>query len=150
METTKSLLPSNGVGSMSKKELGRAPGTFYNLRDEVARLAAPPAVAEAYLRQVGTWDCLDELALEFNGSFVALRRMKLLSERQEATLAKIDEALTSMSGPERAELWYGTEGLERPEWEEIRKLAAEALPLVSDPSLSEGAEVWPETDRDRA
>ncbi len=86
-----------------------APAIHCELKEQVSRLAAPPEVAETYLRKLGTWDCLDELALELEDSIDILRRVKGRSEAQDLALRKIEDALREMSGPDGAELWYGTE-----------------------------------------
>ena len=101
-------------------------GLFQNLKEEVRRLASDPSVQEAYLRSLGTWDCLDELALEFGHSYKTLRSDNRLSPAQALTLGRIDLALARMSEDKPA-LWYGSEALQGPEWSEIRKLASEAV-----------------------
>jgi hypothetical protein len=99
---------------------------FQKLKEEVRRLASDPSVQEAYLRSLGTWDCLDELALEFDHSYTTLQSNDQLSRSQALALGHLDIALARMSGDKHAALWYGSEGLQEPEWSEVRKLAAEA------------------------
>ena len=106
-------------------EEGRA-GMFRNLKEEVRRLASDPTVQEAYLRWLGTWDCLDELALEFDHSYRTLESDGRLLPSQALTLGRLDFALARLSEDKPA-LWYGTEALQAPEWSEVRKLAGEAL-----------------------
>jgi hypothetical protein len=100
---------------------------FQQLKEEVRRLASGPAVQEAYLRSLGTWDCLDEWALEFDHSYTTLQSNDQLSRSQALALSRLDVALARISGDNQAALWYGTQALQAPEWSEIRSLAGEAL-----------------------
>jgi hypothetical protein len=93
----------------------------------VERLASEPSAQEAYLQDLGTWDNLDELALEFDCSHVALSREGRLQDAQIRALELLNSELVRISGQENAALWYGSEALCRPEWEVIRKLARDAL-----------------------
>jgi hypothetical protein len=93
----------------------------------VSRLAADPSMQRDYLEQLGTWDCLDELALEFDWSYSTLKTYGLLTADQAEALESIDKLLVSFSGEANTPLWYGLEGLEKPEWAEVRILARNAL-----------------------
>jgi hypothetical protein len=97
------------------------------LREEVERLASEPSVQEAYLQELGTWDNLDELALEFDCSYVSLTREGRLLDAQIQALALLNAELVRISGQENAALWYGIEALRGPGWEVIRKLARDGL-----------------------
>jgi hypothetical protein len=79
-----------------------------NLREEVKHLASDPPVVEAYLRELGTWDCLDELALEFERSYSTLSSEGRLSEAQGLALGLLNTELERISGHKDAVLWYGT------------------------------------------
>jgi hypothetical protein len=109
---------------LSEESLARA---FSNLREEVGHLASDPAAQKAYLQKIGTWDSLDELALEFDHSYQTLNSAGRLSEVQALAFGLLSAELGRMSGPENAELWHGDDGLQRSEWSAIRRLASEAL-----------------------
>jgi len=98
-----------------------------HLREELARLANPRE-AETYLRELGTWDCLDELALEFDHSFTFLRRSGALASDLEAILSDLEKALRNLSG--RDQFWFGRAASDTPEWQEVRRLARQALQLM--------------------
>ncbi len=100
---------------------------FSNLREEVGHLAGYPADQKTYLQKIGTWDSLDELALEFDHSYRTLKSEGHLSEAQALAFGLLSAELGRISGRENAELWHGDQGLQRPEWSEIRRLAREAL-----------------------
>ncbi len=92
------------------------------------RLAASGAQQEAYLRRLGTAPSLDELALEFDDEYAPLRHRP--SDPQASTfdeaLAALDACLRRFGGASNAHLWV-VEALERPEWQEVRRLAQRAL-----------------------
>lgn len=96
------------------------------LISELQRLA-DPELAEAHLRTLGTWDCLDELTLEFDYSFTYLRRANELSAAQLQALSALDDALDQMSNARKPALWFGAEALARPEWKYVRALALNAI-----------------------
>jgi hypothetical protein len=92
------------------------------LADALAHLAADAREQEAYLRELGTWPSLDELALELDdvtGASEApaetVKRLRLLAEK-----------LAEMSGQVNARLWE-PDALSSHEWEEVRRLAKDAL-----------------------
>jgi hypothetical protein len=90
------------------------------------RLAAAPESQAAYLRRLGSYPSLDELALEFDDAFVAARHGLDESTSWAVGLGRIDAKLTSMSRQRHADLWVaGT--LTGEEWDEVRALACKAV-----------------------
>ena len=100
------------------------------LVEVVKRLAASSDEQAGYLRLLGTFPSLDELALEFD-DLCGSQGTTVPASRWRESLAKLDAALSAMSGTEHAYLWTA-EALDRPEWAEIRALARDALQQRSD------------------
>jgi hypothetical protein len=97
------------------------------LIESVKRLAAPADEQVAYLRRLGSFPALDELALEFNDMVVPARATSsnAPSEWVEA-LHRLDERLDAMSGQANAKLWLA-QALNGTEWAQVRELARAAL-----------------------
>lgn len=98
--------------------------------EALEHLAAPAPEQVAYLRKLGSAPCADELALELNDEVVMVPQFVgegLLSHRQAELVQAVDEKLDEMSGMHQAHLWDEDALLGRPEWEEVRRLAAAAL-----------------------
>ena len=92
------------------------------LKTTLQRLAAPAREQVKYLRDLGTYPSLDELALEFDDALSPVRH-----ELDALTvLRELDELLHRMSGPANAELWEPG-ALTGDEWQRVRALAASAL-----------------------
>lgn len=96
------------------------------LVEAVERLAAAPDSQEAYLRQLGSYPSLDELALEFDDAFVPVRSMLDDSTSWAVELRRLDAKLTSISGQHHAGLWFAS-ALTGEEWNEVRALARKAI-----------------------
>jgi hypothetical protein len=97
------------------------------LIESVKRLAAPPDEQVAYLRRLGSFPSLDELALEFNDMFVPARATPSSPHPEWAeALRRLDERLEEMSGQANAELWLA-HALNGTEWTQVRELARDAL-----------------------
>ncbi len=100
-----------------------------DLVEAVRRLAAPREEQEAWLRDFGTWPCLDELALELDCELSRIRGPEggrgAKPEWLEALL-RLDAYLESISGEEDAGLWE-PEALDGAEWGRVRALARHAL-----------------------
>jgi hypothetical protein len=94
------------------------------LREALERLAADAETQAAYLRELGAWPSLDELALELDDVAEASESWAspTLRDRVRLLSRKLDE----MSGEANARHWQ-PEALHEPEWAEVRGLAAEAL-----------------------
>jgi hypothetical protein len=106
-----------------------------NLRAAVERLAASPERQLAWLRELGTFPLLDELALEFDDEFDRMGSSVDHASSMRA-LTALDEQLSLMGGPENAGLWW-PEALDGAEWSQVRELAVRALSEL-DGQLSGG------------
>lgn len=114
------------------------------LRETVANLAAAAEAQVAYLdnsfsRLTGGGSAEaygnDELALEFEDSFVAVDHMlecgEITPEEIDA-LRLLDAMLARWSGPEQSEFWARRALFEDPRWRAIRLEAAEVLARLPD------------------
>jgi hypothetical protein len=94
------------------------------LGEALERLAGDAEEQEQYLRAIGTWPSLDELALELDD--VSGASEGWVSPELRACVRLLDEKLDGMSGDEQAAMWE-PEALTGPEWAEVRRLAADAV-----------------------
>jgi hypothetical protein len=94
------------------------------LRQALEHLAADAEMQEQYLRQLGTWPSLDELALELDD--VASASEAWAPQELREAVQPVSRKLDEMSGEQNAELWE-PEALRGNEWAEVRRLAARAL-----------------------
>lgn len=103
-----------------------------DLRACVARLAEPSDRQLEWLRELGTFPSLDELALEFDDEFARVRAASGCgrSAAGQALLA-LDEQLARMSGPANADLWT-PRALDGEAWSRVRDLARRALVELGD------------------
>ncbi len=114
------------------------------LRETVANLAAAAEAQIAYLDDSfsgfmggGSAEAYgnDELALEFEDSFVAVGHMlecgEITQEEIDA-LRPLDAMLARWSGPEHPEFWARRALFEDPRWRAIRVKAAEVLARLPD------------------
>jgi hypothetical protein len=88
----------------------------------VERLALPEGEGLAYLRALGTYPSLDELALTFDEELLRVRD----SLPSDHPLLELDRKLQEMSGKDKAELWM-PEALDREPWNTVRMIAQAAL-----------------------
>jgi hypothetical protein len=95
------------------------------LLESLKRLAAPADEQVAYLRDLGSFPSLDELALEFDDVFGPPGTPPPEGPWADA-LSKLAAALNAMSGQENSHLWTA-DALNGPEWAEVRSLAREAI-----------------------
>jgi len=91
-------------------------------------------LAQPWQEQVRYLEChrvdADELALEFDDLFCvadAKREAGELSEKEHKALHRLDHMLDRMSGSENAHLWTNEALKNRPEWEDVRRLARDVL-----------------------
>lgn len=97
------------------------------LRATIVRLAEAADAQRAYLRDLGTPELADELALEFGDvAEVATRRPGLLTPDQRRAIADLDRQLNEMSGGGGDSVW-ATDALLASEWVTVRELATIAL-----------------------
>lgn len=96
-----------------------------NLKKAIRILAAPAAQQSAYLEEIGTPGCADELALQFDDSYVLgpeLLLAGMLNEDQLKLLDELNQVLVRMSEP-GTDLW-SAEGLATSlEWQNVRRKA---------------------------
>ena len=95
------------------------------LRTTVEHLAAPPEAQRQYLSQLGTPDSADELALEFDDSYVPVRSQ--LPERVIAHLDALNRLLQQFSGPDHSDKWSAAALSEESAWAEVRLSAQRVL-----------------------
>lgn len=108
-----------------------------DLMMSVERLAAPGDSQVAWLRRLGTYPMLDELALDFEYEFGRLRGSE--GALVEA-LAVLDGQVSSMSGPPNESLWLPN-ALDGEEWKRVRELARRALRAAGLPA-SRPEDLW--------
>ena len=98
------------------------------LYNAVLRLSWEKPMQEEYLKTLGTYPCLDELALKFDDAYKAFNGN---NEKAEPThtavqlfqhLNKLDIILNDISGAENGIFWEAS-ALLNPQWMEIRELA---------------------------
>jgi hypothetical protein len=102
--------------------------TLVDLEQALTRLADSAADQVAYLAKLGVLPSVDELALEFDDSFVLvpqLVRQGHLTREQAAMMASVSAQLARMSA--MPELWTEAALRSHPDWEEVRRLAALSL-----------------------
>ncbi|MBI4491879.1 MAG: hypothetical protein HY690_03695 [Chloroflexi bacterium] len=105
-------------------------GSLQDLTHALARLAAPARDQIAYLGDLGVSPSADELALELDdvaGLVPRLVACGKLTPQQAERIAAVHRKLDEMSGQDKSCLWTETGLQDRPEWEEVRRLAAAAL-----------------------
>jgi hypothetical protein len=98
------------------------------LREALERLAADPEAQARYLRQLGSWPSLDELALELDD--VAVASGSWASPALRGLVRLLSTKLDEMSGEANARLWQ-SEALHTEEWAGVRALAAKALGVMN-------------------
>jgi hypothetical protein len=99
------------------------------LRKAVERLAAPERDGVTYLRSLGTYPQLDELALSFSEELLRVRDDLPVGH----PLLALDEQLDEMSGQQNAGLWAAT-ALQEESWTTVRRLARSSLEALSNPA----------------
>jgi hypothetical protein len=92
----------------------------------VGRLALPAADQVEYLRRLGTWPLVDELALELDETLGAVSDFVAagwITASEHEILKALDGLLEAMSGDDHADQWT-PEALETSvEWQKVRALA---------------------------
>jgi hypothetical protein len=120
-------------------------GTRYTLlREAVANLAAPAEAQVSYLDS--SFSGLtggksaeaygnDELAMEFDDSFIAVNHMLEfgeISQDEIGALRTLNEMLNRWSGSAHREFWAREALFKDPRWQAIRSRASEVLALLPD------------------
>lgn len=100
------------------------------LQEALKRLAEPFTQQADYLKTLGIWPSIDELALELDDVAPlvpeAVRKGEL-SKEVELAVERVHEKLDEMSGQQNAHLWTPDALANSSEWETVRLLASEAL-----------------------
>jgi hypothetical protein len=94
------------------------------MREALEHLAAEAETQEAYLRRIGTWPMLDELALDLDdvaGASESWPRRSFVN-----VFAFSPKGWMEMSSQKNAQYWE-PRALQEPEWTEVRRLASDAL-----------------------
>jgi len=114
------------------------------LREAVANLAAPADAQVVYLDrsfsgltggQSAEAYGNDELAMEFEDSFIAVGHMLHYGEIKTSeidALQSLDDMLSRWSGEKHSDFWARTALFADPRWEAIRLRASEVLALLPD------------------
>jgi hypothetical protein len=102
-----------------------------HFREALTRLTWPAERQRAWLREIGTPDLADELAMEFDDFCEDLGR-SLGHGDATPVLADLDHLLTRMSGEANAHLWRPEALAAEPDWQRVRELATAALGLLPD------------------
>ena len=101
-----------------------------DLWDAVLNLSLPFNDQLSILEAMGNREAVDELALALDDVFWVAKEAfdrNQLSRSELASLNELNSALNEMSGPVKAEIWT-VEALQKSqEWENIRRLARQAL-----------------------
>ena len=102
------------------------PELYHALR----RLSVPASDQIEYLRKLGTFPSIDELALELDDVIFVVRtflsRGVLTADEAEAIYA-VSRKLKSMSGQRNARLWTEEALRESEDWADVRSMAASTL-----------------------
>jgi len=105
------------------------------LIDSLTLLSSPADAQLQYLRHLGDRIGVDELALEYDDIAAAAEDMR---QSSELTAAQCDAAqrlrkyLMSISGASNWSLWTPEALYSASEWAEVRRMASEALLLLSN------------------
>lgn len=102
------------------------------LREILMRLASPSSSQRDYLHRLGSSPSTDELALELDDVWPAVR--PFASADLRAACDALDAWFASFSGSEHEALWY-IDALDQPAWCKARELAVRALALLPDEAL---------------
>jgi hypothetical protein len=96
----------------------------------VARLALPAEDQVTYLRRLGSWPSVDELALELHDVVVLLDQFVdsgWIREQDANAIKALDDLLTRMSGEQNEHLWTEHGLTTAVEWEEVRNRARDIV-----------------------
>ncbi len=107
------------------------------LSDTLKHLAAPASEQVAYLRKVGALPLVDELALEYDNVVrlvPELVQKGFISPRQAALMDAVSRKISEMSHRHEESLWLEDALHTREDWEEVRRLASNALSALTDAS----------------
>ena len=103
------------------------------LKESLTILAADARTQMRYLENLGTPECADELALEYDDTAAAADSMLDCGEinrEQRDSVVQLNEYLGSISGESNAHLWTPEALCESQEWQEVRRQARATLILM--------------------
>lgn len=110
--------------------MGNKTSPLVLMQNSLRRLSSEPEDQIAYLKALGVYPLADELALEFDDSYMALRAATQVDAKVSmdvmSMLDTLDGLLAQMSGSEKSELWNAG-ALDSAEWNKVRQLAGEIL-----------------------
>lgn len=98
------------------------------------RLAASPDEQIRYLKNLGTYPLVDELALEFAdvaGVATQKRENGEITDVQYQVIERLDAMLDQFSSSENSDLWTPEALRHAEEWHVVRQVANEALAVLS-------------------
>jgi hypothetical protein len=101
------------------------------LMSAIEMLAANACVQREYLNKLGTYPCLDELALEFDDAYQPFKAQydKSIPDTILVKIDAIDSALALLSDSEDVTVWDGSSLATKP-WIDIRNLACDVLQKI--------------------
>jgi hypothetical protein len=100
------------------------------LRDALTLLASPPRVQLEHLKALGVPEGIDELALEYDdiaASAESMFKEGELDNHQCNCVKQLNEFLAQFSGQNHADLWTPEALSSAPQWEQVRRMAADCL-----------------------
>jgi len=103
----------------------------------LSNLAAGSDDQEIYIKKIGTYPLLDELALEFDDVYqrvIASDNPLNLSDNQIISLNKINDELNNISDENQEEYWLINNKRSFAIWEQVRNIARNALNLLNNTS----------------
>jgi hypothetical protein len=107
------------------------------LINELTVLSSPAEAQLDQLRRLGDREAVDELALDYDAIAAAAEDMRQHSELTAAqchAVRKLNEYLKSISGASNGPLWTPEALYVAKQWADVRRMASEALHLLSDSS----------------
>jgi hypothetical protein len=103
------------------------------LSDALTALSWDADAQLKYLADEGVPECVDELALDYNGIAAAANDMLAVGEISEGhrdCLNSLDELLQQFSGENNAQLWTPQALQSAEEWKQVRAMARNCLALL--------------------
>lgn len=100
------------------------------LKEALTVLASDADSQLNYLETTGAPMCVDELALDYDAIAMAAGDMLLkgeITQQVRECVKKLNDFLGEFSGQQNAHLWTPEALRSAPEWEKVRRMAAECL-----------------------
>lgn len=98
------------------------------LLQNIELLASSSEIQRSYLKKLGSYPCLDELALEFDDAYATLENQTdvIISESVRVKLRYIDTILNFLSNTVKKNVWDES-ALDIEPWIEIRSIATSII-----------------------